>query len=169
MTTIDNIETAIKELNAERQALEQKYQSKMQEYMKGLTKKFFEENPQITAFTWTQYTPYFNDGEECTFSRHEILATNCPLEEIEDVRYEEYVGDTEGIFVSNFSTGTFKTPYYKETVEAITQAGVDVAAVRKFINLLGSIDDDVYCEMFGDHVKVIAHTGGFNIEDHEHD
>ena len=27
----------------------------------------FEKYPNLEAFQWTQYTPYFNDGDECTF------------------------------------------------------------------------------------------------------
>lgn len=28
---------------------------------------FFETNPDIISFGWSQFTPYFNDGEECVF------------------------------------------------------------------------------------------------------
>jgi hypothetical protein len=34
-------------------------------------KKIFSDHPELEAFKWTQYTPYFNDGDECTFSRHD--------------------------------------------------------------------------------------------------
>lgn len=30
--------------------------------------EFFEDNPTIQSFGWTQYTPYWNDGDTCTFS-----------------------------------------------------------------------------------------------------
>lgn len=30
----------------------------------------FEANPGLTSFGWRQYTPYFNDGDECRFSAH---------------------------------------------------------------------------------------------------
>ena len=30
--------------------------------------KSFKENPTVLGVRWTQYTPYFNDGEPCTFS-----------------------------------------------------------------------------------------------------
>src|SRR5271167_2490401 len=32
-----------------------------------MTTELFNENPTLMAFGWTQYTPYFNDGEECVF------------------------------------------------------------------------------------------------------
>ncbi len=35
-------------------------------------KKTFEKYPMLERVSWTQYTPYFNDGDECTFrSNHE--------------------------------------------------------------------------------------------------
>jgi hypothetical protein len=33
-----------------------------------LDKHIFSANPVLVSFGWRQYTPYFNDGEECTFS-----------------------------------------------------------------------------------------------------
>ena len=33
-----------------------------------LTKSIFEEYPKVESFGWNQYTPYFNDGDTCTFS-----------------------------------------------------------------------------------------------------
>ena len=32
--------------------------------------KIFDTFPEVKSVSWTQYTPYFNDGEECTFSAH---------------------------------------------------------------------------------------------------
>lgn len=31
---------------------------------------FFEKYPTLESFSWTQYTPYFNDGDTCQFSVH---------------------------------------------------------------------------------------------------
>src|SRR5277367_5033535 len=43
----------------------------MEETAKGLftemSTELFNENPTLMAFGWTQYTPYFNDGDVCTF------------------------------------------------------------------------------------------------------
>jgi hypothetical protein len=30
--------------------------------------ELFEEFPELESFSWTQYTPYFNDGDTCEFS-----------------------------------------------------------------------------------------------------
>lgn len=41
-----------------------------QESIFDLFKDFFAKHPEITGIQWTQYTPYFNDGDACTFSVH---------------------------------------------------------------------------------------------------
>ena len=169
MKEVDNIEKEIQALNKERQDLQTRYQTKMQDHLKSLTKAFFQDNPQVTAFVWTQYTPYFNDGDECTFSRGEISVTNCPLDEIDDVRYDEYGGETENVFVSNFSDWFMKSDYYKDERQKIIDSGVDIKAVQQFVKLLNSIDEDVYLETFGNHVRVVATAQGFDVEEYDHD
>lgn len=48
----------------------------MQENSTGLieqaTKIFLDACPEVTGIHWTQYTPYFNDGESCEFSVNEF-------------------------------------------------------------------------------------------------
>src|ERR1044072_5669755 len=39
-----------------------------QEVFNSGAKAVFADNPIIESFAWTQYTPYFNDGEPCIFS-----------------------------------------------------------------------------------------------------
>lgn len=38
--------------------------------------KFFADNPRVQGVTWTQYAPYFNDGDACIFSVHEFWVTH---------------------------------------------------------------------------------------------
>jgi hypothetical protein len=33
-----------------------------------VSKSLFDEFPPLESFSWTQYAPYFNDGDECVFS-----------------------------------------------------------------------------------------------------
>lgn len=35
----------------------------------------FKENPHLESVSWTQYTPYFNDGDTCEFTVHSWLTT----------------------------------------------------------------------------------------------
>ena len=38
-----------------------------QDASKEVFKEFFEQFPEVDKIQWTQYTPYFNDGDACTF------------------------------------------------------------------------------------------------------
>lgn len=72
-------------LNEQRE-LQKKFQESAQTLFKETTKEFFDKNPGITGVVWTQYTPYFNDGDTCEFSVHEATFTNAPVDELENVR-----------------------------------------------------------------------------------
>ena len=42
-----------------------------EEDFKGWFTEFFALYPMVTTIRWTQFTPYFNDGEPCVFSVNE--------------------------------------------------------------------------------------------------
>lgn len=59
-------------------SLVQEFQNKKTELVNQLKVEFpnlfsevFEKYPNLEAFQWTQYTPYFNDGDECVFGVNE--------------------------------------------------------------------------------------------------
>lgn len=56
-----------KEMNEAIETLREEYQAKIQASFHEATKAFFEATPDVQALEWTQYTPYWNDGEECEF------------------------------------------------------------------------------------------------------
>lgn len=59
----------------------------------SLIKKVFE-NKNIKAIYWTQYTPYFNDGEACVFRVNDLCCiVNSEFVKIED-RYVNFIGNS---------------------------------------------------------------------------
>jgi len=62
-------------LNEEIQTVVEKMQKKAQPLVEAVVKEFLEKYPIVEYIHWTQYTPYFNDGEECTFSINDICFT----------------------------------------------------------------------------------------------
>ena len=40
----------------------------LQEQFPAMFKELFDKYPNVSSIGWVQYTPYFNDGDECTFS-----------------------------------------------------------------------------------------------------
>ena len=78
------------ELVEKQRALQKEFQTTAQALFKETTKEFFDQNPLVNAIVWTQYTPYFNDGDTCEFhvrSDDEIIGVQF---EGEDERLEGY-------------------------------------------------------------------------------
>ena len=96
---MSNLKTKFEQLLEDQAELQRKFQEQAQGMFKEITKEFFDKNPGITGVVWTQYTPYFNDGDTCEFSVGEPTFTNAPVDELsENVRWGEYEGETEGVW-----------------------------------------------------------------------
>jgi hypothetical protein len=102
----------------------------------------FNKYPNIESFSWTQYTPYFNDGDECTFSAQTKYPQLTFTDGTEiDINYGKGDADTEVV-------------------------AKEIAAVK---TLLAQVDESDYEEMFGDHVRVVVSRKGAKIEGFDHD
>jgi hypothetical protein len=89
-------------------------------------KDTFKKYPQLDRVSWTQYTPYFNDGEECTFSSHHKWA------EIEGEGLEYGAAEYEDIkkfindFLSQFDDELLKSMFGDHAQIVITKEGISV-------------------------------------------
>lgn len=155
----------------ERAELNKRFQEKAQELFKETTKEFFEKNPAVTAIIWTQYTPFFNDGDTCEFGVNEPYFTNADKDELENVTsYGEYDGDAEGVWAESSWILCTDTDYTRKQREALDLTGTDAQSIDKFSSMIQSSEmQDVMEAMFGDHVRVIATRDGFDVDDHSHD
>lgn len=102
--------------------------------------KFFETYPLVESVRWTQYTPYFNDGDPCTFSRHSMT-----LAMVEDP-------DT---FIDTWEMS--KTDPLRDALDKLDGG------------LSGNVVDEVFEMTFGDGVEVTATRNGFEVEEYSHD
>lgn len=145
--TIDRYETMRREM-----------QKELQESFNGFVREFFENNPDIKSIVWTQYTPYFNDGEPCVFNVNDPTYSNSI--DGEDVTpWGEYLGEEEGIWAHQGTWGVDKT----------NQAHL-IEAMENFSKVICSTAmEDVMIAMFGDHVKVVCTPDGFDVIDYDHD
>lgn len=73
-TLTNTIATEIGALNKEFEAKKAEFTKGLQERLHDLVSQAFVEDPNLLAICWTQYTPYFNDGEPCEFSVGDINA-----------------------------------------------------------------------------------------------
>lgn len=115
--------------------------------------KLFEKHPKLESFGWRQYTPYFNDGEECTFSAH--------VDEPDINGMDGYDADFSREFVTDYEKGAEKR---NENYD------IEVAAAQKdVIEFLQNIDESVLRDLFDDHVRVTVTREGTDVEEYEHD
>lgn len=168
--TTTNLDTLISEFDAAKK----EFANRAQSFMKEAFKKVFDNHPEITAFVWTQYSPYFNDGEECVFGVNEVSFTNLPEEELGDIYGGEYTGERDDVadsYGDNSESEFFVLNEYsmrnKLKLRAINTPLDDVSAL---INALQSSSmEDVMEQTFGNHVRVVATRAGFDIDEYHHD
>lgn len=127
-------------------------------------KSVFEKYPKIESFGWNQYTPYFNDGDTCTFSANtDYLSVN-----------GEYVDDCEwtgATRVTNWGTYNRETKVYDGRVEVPNEKYDKELedATDEIRNFLHTFDDDFYIRKFGDHSEITVTKEGVEVDDYDHD
>lgn len=157
---MSDLKAAFDKLVSEQRELQKKFQETAQALFKETTKEFFKINTNVTAVVWTQYTPYFNDGDTCVFRVNDPSFTNAP--DAHNVRWGEYDGDEE---VAADGSEIFVWEGWGQCPDNLNED-----SCREFSSMICSPDmEDVMKAMFGDHVKVVATREGFDVEDHEHD
>lgn len=129
----------------------------MAEGKEAIEKEFqaiFERHPELTVIKWTQYTPYFNDGEECVFSVNEFNISNAT--DVENVSaWGDYDGDEEDVFVVSKWNDRAEKKY------------ADVWELEAFAQ--SDIGEDLFRDIFDNHVTVIATRDGIEVEEYDHD
>lgn len=171
---MNELQAQYDKLVQDQRKLKEEFRVTAQELFKQTTKEFFEKNPGITAFIWTQYTPYFNDGDACVFSVGSPTFTNAPEDELDNVNhYGEYDGEEDGIWSTDslsFVLAEEREWYKKERDLILAGAPIDAESVERIQTLIGSEEmEDVMEIMFGDGVIVRATRNGFDVEEYDHD
>lgn len=144
-------------IRAERETLSQKIRAMAGVVFAEEAKKLFEANPKLASFSWTQYTPYFNDGETCEFGAHTDYITVTDV----DGNEEEEVSSWSVRHYSEKGTDWQGNPYTPSELEL---AGV---AACEF---LAEFEDEDFLMMFGDHTRVtVFRDGRVESDDYDHD
>lgn len=130
-------------------------------------KEFWDKLPvELESISWTQYTDYFNDGDECTFSVHtdyEYLKYNGIEGELVQSDDGEYAALRDVLFDSEIKKATWRTPM-------ITY--VSYSPIKPLEELCKFLEEseDFLKEAIGDHLEVTAHRDGrVETEFHEHE
>lgn len=125
--------------------------------LKNVLKELFTTIPEIKTIYWTQYTPYFMDGDTCEFSMNEIIISNC------DDEFVDYPDDIFGYFDEEetqrrwAATATSTGKYIKNAEHR--------EIIKNFVKTIEK-SEDLMAELFGNDVRVIGTKKGFRIEDY---
>jgi hypothetical protein len=150
-TEEEAMKISIKQLSKRKAELKKMMEENARALLQTEFDKFFEENPECVALRWSQYTPYFNDGDTCTFAVHEL---NLKMSDS-----KEDAGDYEDGFEDTYAYGDEEARKEKNPFKKAANG----------VKELGRIDDDLFLFAFGDHCEVTATRDGFEVDEFSHD
>lgn len=192
MSAFENITSKIAAQNAKLEEMRKAHMKELQGDFNEIIKLFFEECPKVQAVVWSQYTPYFNDGDECIFRVNEpsFVTKNFDVDDLQNpYEYEDddeygalkvpsYVAtwddeiarDTKELNKPNASD--WVKGYYPKAIAKLEQMKVDFPGydvkIKAFARLLEE-NEDMLKEVYGDHVAVYLTPGEVIIEEYSHD
>lgn len=124
----------------------------------------FSKYEQLESFGWTQYTPYFNDGEACLFfANTDYLIINGDYAEDSNwFSKENIINWGQWNRELKIHEGRVQEPNnnYNEVL---------VNAYNEIVEFLSNFDNDYYLTKFGDHAEVIVTKNSVDISDYDHD
>jgi len=129
-----------------------------------LTKTIFEDHPKVKSFGWCQYTPYFNDGDSCTFS----VNTDYIYVNGESIDESDWINETK---ITNYGTWNREKREYEGRTEVpnldydpdLSKANDEI---REFLR---NFDEDFFLSQFGDHAEITVTAEGVSVDEYEHD
>jgi len=160
---IQDIENKTNEINEIRQQLVDKLKPRFKDLFVPFLKKW----PQIKRIEWTQYTPYFNDGEPCEFSVYDLNGhtNDCDCDEWERALpiYSQWLEEEHDWEKENMQKLRDKL---KLSTKEIVQMNEDFDVVQTNFN---KIPEDVMKDIFGDHAIITVTLEGIDCEEYDHD
>lgn len=149
----------LSELAYEMEKIRDKFANEGKQALKEAFKEYFEKHPIVEKILWTQYTPYFMDGEPCVFG----------INQFEIRFYEDKLGSVN---ISSFYEGfdpdspTYGEYYDQDTFQE--EHKLAEADMSKLASQCYNVDT-ILQTVFGDHCMVIATADGFEVSDFNHD
>ena len=119
--------------------------------------EIFKNYPEIDGFAVNAFTPYFNDGDTCTFG----VSTD-----YFDVR----LVDEDGWLISDDVDNGQEWNSTTKTMVQVRDPSPLLKAVSEIQTFLEEFSDEDYLSVFGDHVRIVVTRKGVETEDYsDHD
>ena len=137
------------------------------------------DDPNVARFGWQQYTPYFNDGEPCTFGVGALWADPVTLpnqfadvdEDEEDswdyragVEYDDRWGTKEWDYEGDWPN---RERVYREYAGNYPETYVTLMALYNAFE--SGHYEDALLEAFGDHARIIVTREKILVDEYPHD
>ena len=143
------------------------------------SKEIFTKYPYLEKFSWRQYTPYFNDGDECTFRVNSDIDTFT----INGVEFDGlYISpriktETKDRYNNSIYRDMTDEEFNTRTIDGERSAADDVMTAKQVHEMqeelstfIQSFDEDYMLDVFGDHATVTLHRDGeVSNDEYEHD
>ena len=154
--SVDNFNSSFSKLQELRISFE-KQRAELQKVFEGeLTQifaAFFQAVPKVKSVAWTQYTPYFADGDACTFSLNTI-----------------YFSTTDGSdFSGHYDEDNSEDEWSGELYSIKDYLSQKENEICSQLESLLSQNEEFLEDIFGDHVKIVVNENGIETNEHEHD
>jgi len=140
-------EVTLKSLQQMKEDYEKAANENAKRVMTVYVREFMQDNPEIKAIGWTQYTPSFNDGDPCVFR---FYGTYFSMEEPEGYKDEYY---------KNANPDDWHYYYSSKAPQDVAEK------VRDFSKSLGNAED-LMEKAFGDSSQVIVTQEKFYISEY---
>ncbi len=140
--------------------------------------EFFENNPTARAISWDQHTPYFNDGDACTFTVYELCLHVFRDKVASDVQHllsgdddEASTSEDESFayLIEQIEGTSFNRKYYTGPFRDLSMD--EKTLLKNFRELSKACQSlpELLEAVFGDHVEVVATRDGFEVSESNHD
>lgn len=135
----------------EKKRVDQLLREKGETALRDTMKQFFAAHPDLKGVMWRQYTPFFNDGDECVFRLGEV---EFAIGDKDFTDTYSYSGKSWNSQTRNYDNGT-SHPYYE-----------DIKSLESKIHSL----KDVLKASFGDHTKIVITSEEIEVTEYtDHD
>lgn len=151
----------------------------LQPKFKDIFMPLFDKYDHIQGFRWQQYTPYFNDGEECLFRVGDIGVQSTRLDgdyEADDEDQPKWTDGTPSEWIFTSDKATTDKWYMDRQAEILALWGdtresylaflADLAELNKAV---AGIPEDVMQDLFGNHVQITVTREGIEVGEYDHD
>lgn len=185
---VANIAEQMQKVTEEFERIRVTMTSRYQQVFYDVVKQLFSKHQCLKVIQWSQYTPYFNDGDECVFTVNEIFYTvKEPSGSDHETWYsesDEWIGAVPSDYMfenaEKYRKNLNDSPWGDYTVkivdayreackefgeENLVALGKDMTAFTRMV-----YDNQTFMRaMLGDHKLVTITKDGIDVSDYEHE